>query len=274
MESDVGDIFETQNLIGEFDASFTPELTQKSLLIVGLGGNGSHLALAAARMGFAEIVGVDCDRVSPSNLTRQVLYTAADVGQRKADAARTALSAHNLRSRIETHDFNILNERRRFGALVGKADLVFIVVDQPHTTFFAVDACQRLRKPAILGGTCVLSGTTTRISWMDGNSSPCLNCSNRISNKSKVWADYYRFDNNDRATKPVDVENIDRTISLEGGHASMYPTASIGSNMMLCLGINLLMGRRDVPQNISYSVLDFKLESQALVANPDCATCR
>jgi molybdopterin/thiamine biosynthesis adenylyltransferase len=269
----MADYFETQSLIERFDSSFADTVTRKSLLLVGLGGNGTHLALAAVRMGFAEVVGVDCDFVSPSNLSRQVLYNRSDLGQRKADVARRVLEAHNLRSTIQTHDLNILNERRRFGSLVSKSDLVFLIVDQPYTSFFAADTCQRLRRPAILGGTCVLSGTTTRISWMDGVSSPCLNCANRIANHSREWGEYYRFDDSERLQKSDVVNNIDNKISLDGGHASFYPTACIGSNMMLCLGIDILMGRRDMPRSLAYSVLRFKLETSSLTSNPNCLTC-
>src|SRR3954466_8590316 len=101
------DFLSTQELIQGFEPAFTPALFQRSLLIVGLGGNGTHLALAAVRMGFARVVGVDCDLVSESNLTRQVLYTRQDVGRRKADVAREALARHNLRSVIEMHDLDI-----------------------------------------------------------------------------------------------------------------------------------------------------------------------
>jgi len=132
--------FQTQELIQAFEPAFTPDLFQRSALIVGLGGNGTHVALAAARMGFARIIGIDCDVVSDSNLSRQVLYTRQDVGRRKADAALDALQRHNLRSVIETHHLDILSERRKFGELVTAADVVFVVLDQPGTTFFAVDA--------------------------------------------------------------------------------------------------------------------------------------
>src|SRR4051812_30995734 len=74
------DFFTTQELIQAFEPAFTPALFERSLLVVGLGGNGTHLALAAVRMGFARVVGIDCDLVSDSNLSRQVLYTRQDVG--------------------------------------------------------------------------------------------------------------------------------------------------------------------------------------------------
>src|SRR2546421_13051075 len=90
------DFFSTQELIQRFEPAFTPALFERSLLVVGLGGNGTHLALAAVRMGFARVVGVDCDLVSESNLSRQVLYTRGDVGRRKAEAAGEALARRNL----------------------------------------------------------------------------------------------------------------------------------------------------------------------------------
>lgn len=57
----MSDFFLTQELIGEHTPAFTPRLFDRSILIVGLGGNGCHVALAAARMGFARVVGIDRD---------------------------------------------------------------------------------------------------------------------------------------------------------------------------------------------------------------------
>ena len=87
-------------------------------------------------MGFKKITGIDKDLVSESNLSRQVLYTTEDLGKYKANAARKNLYCNNLISEIETHNFDILSERERFGNLVKKSDFIFIVLDQPADTFF------------------------------------------------------------------------------------------------------------------------------------------
>jgi len=268
------DYFQTQNLLTEFTPEFRPDVTDKSILVAGLGGNGSHVALAAQRMGFRDIVGVDCDVVTPGNLSRQLLYTPADIGRSKAAAARQCLEHNNLCSRIETHHLDILKNRARFGELVAAADLVFIVLDQPATTFFAVDACFAYKKPAISGGTCVLSGTSTRVAWMDGVSSPCLNCATRIGSVREAWAEYYRYNGQERlSNSPPEVEKIDRDISLAGGHPSIYPSACIGSNLMLSVALNYFMGKRDMPRVLSFSVLNFVLEREALKINECCVTC-
>lgn len=267
------DYFVTQELIGSFDPSFSTEVFDHSLLIVGLGGNGTHLALAAARMGFSRIVGVDCDVVSESNLSRQVLYTKADVGRRKADVALESLARHNLRSNIETHHLDILAERARFGALVAQADLVFVVLDQPSTTFFAVDTCFHHRKPTITGGTCVLSGLSTRAWWMGPGQSPCLNCLIATHESMVDWVRFYRWHGDENRQASPEVEAVDKRIRLEGGHPSTYPTACIGSNLMIGMAVNLLRGRQDQSRGVELSVLDLKLEPRDLKARPNCPTC-
>jgi molybdopterin/thiamine biosynthesis adenylyltransferase len=267
------DYFQTQKLLVELTPEFQANVTDKSLLIVGLGGNGSHVAIAALRMGFREIVGIDCDIVTPGNLSRQILYTPADIGQTKADAARKSLERNNLCSKLETHHLNILENRADFGRLIDSADLIFIVVDQPYTTFFAIDACFHFHKPAIVGGTCVLSGTSTRVSWMDGRTSPCLNCSTRINQARAEWAEYYRYDGRERVKRSPAVEKVDAAISLSGGHPSIYPTASIGSNMMIALALNYFMGKRDMPRITVFSILNFVLEMESIKLNAKCATC-
>jgi molybdopterin/thiamine biosynthesis adenylyltransferase len=56
------DYFLTQELIAEHTPAFTPRLFDCSVLVVGLGGNGCHVALAAVRMGFARVVSTDVAR--------------------------------------------------------------------------------------------------------------------------------------------------------------------------------------------------------------------
>ena len=84
--------FLTQQLIAEHTPTFTSRLFGRSVLVVGLGGNGCHVALAAVRMGFARVVGIHRDVVSDSNLSRQVLYTREDIGRPKAEGAAEALA--------------------------------------------------------------------------------------------------------------------------------------------------------------------------------------
>ena len=267
------DYFLTQRLIGDFEAKFTTEIFDRTILIAGLGGNGTHLALAAARMGFKKIVGIDKDTVSASNLSRQVLYTKQDIGKSKAETAYRSLLAHNLNSEIETHDFDILLDRQRFGKLVASADFVFVVLDQPGVTFLAIDTCYYYRKPTVSGGTCTMSGLVTRFGWMDSKTRSCLNCSMPNHPSLKEWFEFYQYTDGAAKTKTQAVDNIDNKICLAGGHPSMYSTACLGSNLMMSIAINYFMGDRNMPKMMELSVLGFKLVEVRSIDNHDCMTC-
>src|SRR5580704_3197243 len=70
-------------------------ISAAKVLVVGLGGLGSPCALYLAAAGVGTIGLVDDDRVSLSNLQRQILYRTADTGRPKTEAAAEALSALN-----------------------------------------------------------------------------------------------------------------------------------------------------------------------------------
>ena len=71
--------------------------------VAGLGGMGSHVAVALARSGIGTLVIADFDVVDESNLFRQC-YLPKDVGSRKTEALREALSAIEPDIRIEVFD--------------------------------------------------------------------------------------------------------------------------------------------------------------------------
>lgn len=70
------------------------EALQSSVVAVfGLGGVGGTAFEALARSGVRKIYAIDCDVVEPSNLNRQILFTAGDIGEGKAEAAKRRASS-------------------------------------------------------------------------------------------------------------------------------------------------------------------------------------
>ena len=70
-------------LIGE--AAFA-RLQKSRVAVAGLGGVGGHCAEALARAGVGRLHLIDFDRVSPSNLNRQIVATKATLGMQKTSA--------------------------------------------------------------------------------------------------------------------------------------------------------------------------------------------
>lgn len=85
------------------------QLSEATILLLGVGGVGSHLADHLVRLGVTRFVLVDPDEVHVSNLNRQILYSAADVGQTKILAAKRRLE--NIAGvQLDIHGFPSFND--------------------------------------------------------------------------------------------------------------------------------------------------------------------
>lgn len=80
------------------DKRFSPEIHEKlneaAVVIVGLGGLGSHIAVMLARTGIGHIHLIDFDKVDVTNLNRQA-YVISDLGEYKTIALKNHLMEIN-----------------------------------------------------------------------------------------------------------------------------------------------------------------------------------
>lgn len=67
-------------------------LLSSKVAIIGVGGVGGSCAIALARSGVGRLLLIDGDAVEESNLNRQTLFGYGDIGKRKVEAAKAALS--------------------------------------------------------------------------------------------------------------------------------------------------------------------------------------
>lgn len=75
----------TEMLLGE---SSTEKLKNAKVIVFGVGGVGSYTVEALSRAGIGTIAVVDNDEVAESNINRQLIATAQNVGQDKVQAAK------------------------------------------------------------------------------------------------------------------------------------------------------------------------------------------
>ena len=71
--------------------------------VFGIGGVGGHVVEALARSGIGAIDLIDHDRVSLSNITRQIIATHQTLDQLKVDAAKERILSINPECRVTTH---------------------------------------------------------------------------------------------------------------------------------------------------------------------------
>ncbi len=75
----------TEALIGR---EALEKLKNSSVIVFGIGGVGSYTAEALARAGVGKITVVDGDKISPSNINRQLYALHSTVGMMKTDVAK------------------------------------------------------------------------------------------------------------------------------------------------------------------------------------------
>lgn len=102
------------------------ELSDTVALIVGVGGLGCHIAEHLVRSGLRRLILVDHDRVEDSNLNRQILFDAADVGRLKVAAAGARLRAIGAQEVTECRSIDELVQR---DGLLASANVAFITAD-------------------------------------------------------------------------------------------------------------------------------------------------
>jgi adenylyltransferase/sulfurtransferase len=146
-------------------------LKAASVLIVGVGGLGSPVALYLAAAGVGRIGLVDFDKVDVSNLQRQVLYGGASVGRDKLDAARERLEDLNPNVRIETHAARLTSANAL--GILGGYDIILDGTDNFPTRYLVNDACALLGKPNVHGSIFQFEG---QASVFDAARGPCYRC--------------------------------------------------------------------------------------------------
>lgn len=141
------------------------------VLVVGAGGLGAPALLYLAAAGVGQLTVVDADEVELSNLQRQVLFTTADLGRPKAEAARDRLLALNPEVAVTALPARLTPANA--SALVAECDLVIDASDNFPTRFLINDACHFAGKPLIQAGIIHMSGQIT--TFLPGQG-PCYRC--------------------------------------------------------------------------------------------------
>lgn len=165
--------YSRQILLSQIDIDGQLRLKNSRVLIVGLGGLGSPVALYLAAAGVGELHLADFDTVDVTNLQRQIAHDTASVGQSKVDSMQARLLAINPLVRLEAHRSAL--DADSLSSAVEAVDLVLDCSDNFGTREAVNAACVAAAKPLVSGAAIRLEG---QLSVFDPRqaSSPCYHC--------------------------------------------------------------------------------------------------
>lgn len=148
--------YDRQRILPEIGEEGQRKLKRAKVLIVGVGGLGSPIALYLAGAGVGCIGLMDDDVVSISNLQRQVLYSESELGKSKAICAAQRISSLNSEITIRSYPTRLTKENAR--EIISQYDLIVDGCDNFDTRYIINDVCEELEKPYVYGAICGFEG--------------------------------------------------------------------------------------------------------------------
>lgn len=169
-------------------------LTDKRVMIIGLGSFGSQIAIELAKAGVGNFALFDFDRVELHNLARHTC-SMKDLGRLKTDVIKEAILGKNKIAEIELFPLDINQSKDIMDDQVAKADLIICATDNNPSRFSLTQSLLKHNKVALFGR------AVTRAEGGDvfrhRPNGPCYNClvgsaaftaSEEITNRSQLPA--------------------------------------------------------------------------------------
>lgn len=152
------------------------KLLSSRILLAGLGGLNSPVALYLAAAGVGTLGMVDFDRVERSNLQRQVLHGEQSLGRLKAESASERIA--DLNPDVKTVLIPIEVTADNAGGLVEDWDIIVDGTDNFTSRYALNDACIRHAKPLVYGAVMRFQGQVS-VFWparQKAAETPCFRC--------------------------------------------------------------------------------------------------
>ena len=229
----------------DFGEQSRQALLRSSILMIGAGGLGSIASLYLTTSGIGQITIVDFDTIDESNLPRQILFKADDLGQNKALITKQRLMEYNSDAVINSIDKKLSEDE--MNQLISQVDIVVDATDNLESRLMINKICFNLKRPLIVGAAIRYEGhILTLNNGKDQNS--CLNCLYSSSD-----------------------ENLEDC----QGNGIMSPVAGIIGSMMANECIKTLIGISNNKENI-ISIFDLKNNIYKKInvpKNSKCSVC-
>lgn len=165
--------YSRQILLKHVDVAGQLRLKNSKVLIVGLGGLGSPVALYLAAAGVGELYLADFDHLDLSNLQRQIVHDSTALGQLKVQSAQARLQNLNPLIRIQTISAKL--DVDNLPGLVQSVDLVLDCTDNFSIRSQLNAACFAAQTVLVSGAAIRTEGQVSVYDPKDAQS-PCYHC--------------------------------------------------------------------------------------------------
>ncbi len=143
-------------LLAEMGQEGQERIRKGKVLVVGVGGLGSPVALYLAAAGVGTIGLVDADVVDESNLQRQVIHDTPSAGILKVQSAKKRMLALNPEIKVNT--YCVFFDAENAESIVKDYDIVVDATDNFASKYLINDVCVRCGKPFSHGSVIRFSG--------------------------------------------------------------------------------------------------------------------
>lgn len=145
-------------------------LSRSHVTVCGVGGLGSAALFYLAAAGIGELTLIDSDRVEPSNLNRQILYTVNDLDSMKVESAHSRIHALNPDIKLNMFSDRIETENL---SMIGQPDVIVDALDNMKSRFLLNRYAWNRNIPLVSAAVEEFEGTLTTV--FPGRTA-CLEC--------------------------------------------------------------------------------------------------
>ncbi|NGO65044.1 molybdopterin-synthase adenylyltransferase MoeB [Rhizobium daejeonense] len=160
-------------LLPEIGGAGQQKLKAARVMVIGAGGLGAPVLQYLAAAGVGTLGIVDDDRVSLSNLQRQVIHDSGTIGDEKTESAARALLRLNPNVRVERFEQHFGPDFA--GSYLGRFNLLIDGSDNFETRYAAADAAEARKIPLVTGAVGRFDGSVTVLKPYETSADGSLN---------------------------------------------------------------------------------------------------
>ena len=165
--------YSRQILLPAFGVESQQKLIDAHVLIMGLGGLGSPVAMYLASAGVGTLTLVDFDQVELTNLQRQIIHSTSTIGQAKVESASKTI--HQLNPDTQVHTINQQLSQAALEKMLCDVDVLVDATDNFETRFMINRACFNTSTPLVSGAAIRMEGQVSVFNFKEADA-PCYRC--------------------------------------------------------------------------------------------------